>query len=444
MYNSKELYMSKTNSNSITSILIYELNRLDSDFREKMLNQFKIPETSSDIRGQLLFYDGTHSSLKLKTMKRKEVDIYARVPGEYKLRLMIEVKAGINETLQESQKKNKEYDTTAKTEGASLFYIIPKYYSHRSKLDFCKDTIIEWEDILQIAEDCSASTNIADQIRNFVEITEKEAENSSELMEVFKNITDLIKSRSEVKNKLGEILTFKKEFSESANEFGFYWKKKTRFLGYNYKDCNNKDYVFSLDIMETEDNTELGKNGVFYIDGWYYIPIEKESSLEIKAGTQNILESFTSDIDKEYLMKNLDFFYDNQEKIKKLPQLKICLNKLYENFLNKNTQYKKDQYQDDEYGIGYYFLDKAKAKKEFFIGLSPEVNNENYIFSVVRVHKSEKQKYKKKDVYFEINHGGKNYEYIAIDTEKLKKCTTWEDLQKEFNKQVEELLKNWD
>lgn len=179
--------MSRTNSNSITSIFISEFNNLKSDFRKKMLERFK--KTGNEIPDDLIFYDGTHSPLKLKSMGEKEVDIYARVPGKYKIYLMIEVKAGINEDLQDSQKIKGEYKKTSIAEKIPLFFLIPKAYSQRNDDDFIKENNIEWEEVLEIATSCK-DNRIVNQIRDFVELTEDENyfDEKSNICNKFQNI----------------------------------------------------------------------------------------------------------------------------------------------------------------------------------------------------------------------------------------------------------------
>lgn len=86
--------MSKTNSNSMTGLLVFALNNEDSEFRSAMFKYFK-EQTGTDIPGKTVFYDGTHQPLLYKEMNGKEIDIIAREPGKRKPVLMIEVKTGL-------------------------------------------------------------------------------------------------------------------------------------------------------------------------------------------------------------------------------------------------------------------------------------------------------------------------------------------------------------
>lgn len=63
--------MSRTNSNSITSILIYELNN-NENFRKKMLEEFKRLAPDAEINDKIVFYDGTYSTLLIPEMKKRK------------------------------------------------------------------------------------------------------------------------------------------------------------------------------------------------------------------------------------------------------------------------------------------------------------------------------------------------------------------------------------
>ena len=91
--------MSKTNSNSITSILVAALNTENSEFRTKMISILS-KKIRKKIKDEIQFYDCTHSPLLYKEMKETEIDIIARYPGIHKPVMMIEIKANIGEPLQ--------------------------------------------------------------------------------------------------------------------------------------------------------------------------------------------------------------------------------------------------------------------------------------------------------------------------------------------------------
>ena len=100
--------MSRTNSNSITSILVAALNNTESEFRDEMLKFLsrKIYEgKDKKIDKKVEFYDCTHNPLLYKEMHGTEIDIIGRIPGHHKPELMIEIKASAREPLQNSQKR---------------------------------------------------------------------------------------------------------------------------------------------------------------------------------------------------------------------------------------------------------------------------------------------------------------------------------------------------
>ena len=107
-------------------------------------------------------------------------------------------------------------------------------------------------------------------------------------------------------------------------------------------------------------------------------------------------------------------------------KMKEKVKKLCENFLDANEfRFNKGNHQDDEYGIGYYFDEKDGKKRNFFIGLSPH-EVEDKFFSVAKL----------------IEGSNDSWDYFKIDKEILAKCTTEEDLQEEFNRKAEEVIKN--
>ena len=86
----------KTNSNSITAILINKLNYKKSGFRAAMLDYLgKLPNDT-------VFMDGTHSTINLPEIGNKEVDIVGISDSKYVI--LLEIKANLSEDIQESQK----------------------------------------------------------------------------------------------------------------------------------------------------------------------------------------------------------------------------------------------------------------------------------------------------------------------------------------------------
>lgn len=327
--------MSKTNSNSITSILVAALNTRKSEFRRKMIELFTqrgIKNISDDID----FFDCTHSPLLYEEMKRTEIDIIARNPGVHKPVMMIEVKAGVGEPLQESQKEGKFYDVTSRNHKIPLIYIIPNNYVHRKDLPK-KAFIISWEEIIKQAGSMKVSFNT--QIDNFVEIDYEEESLSKKENQLFKDVSLLDKIYN-FKNNILDIIekvlkknrrtNVKKEENQWGVGFFYTYRKNFYFIGFNpyynennYKDENKKAYIqyfFALDIAETTKNSELGdKKHLFFADGYYFIPIlgsniqieEKNIIREIRT---KLKEKGIDSIDKT-IRENFETFFALQTKI---------------------------------------------------------------------------------------------------------------------------------
>ena len=361
--------MSKTNSNSITSILIYALNNEKSNFRKMMLSKFR-SEYSVNISDKILFYDGTHSPLKLKEMKNTEVDIFAREPGKYKISLMIEIKAGLSEPLQPSQGKKGAYKNTSVKYAIPLFYIIPQNYKHERDLPDIRH-IIYWEKLLDWLKKNNDKTGLAEQISNFVELTDSYEPFSPEEKKLLRNKKELKRiydERERLKADLGNCIKNESpKFSESQYEFGYYWNGYTSFLGYNYVEDK---YILTLDIAESVNNAILGNSGFYYMDGWYYIPIKKDAVIdvptisELKKIQKTLYESL--DISKlseiNYDIQNIQTFYTLTEKIKILCKEKI-------------SNIGKAE------GFGYYY----KGNKKFIgINFSSGLTQNYFSFSILK------------------------------------------------------------
>ena len=153
----------KTNSNSITAILVNKLNYKKSGFRAKILKEWDLAEDT-------IFYDGTYTQLPYDEMKGAHVDIVGRSIN--KVEIMIEVKANIKEDLQESQKKKGVYENTADNKKIKLKYIIPEGYEHKEDLPIPSDKldcqIIKWSWIYEIAKEYD-STGFCNDIEYFVD-----------------------------------------------------------------------------------------------------------------------------------------------------------------------------------------------------------------------------------------------------------------------------------
>lgn len=153
----------KTNSNSITAILINKLNYKKSGFRFSMLEKWGLPRNT-------IFTDGTHSTINCKEMENKEVDIVGISNSKYVI--LIEIKANLSENTQDSQKSDGQYVATAEKNKIPLKYIIPDGYYEIDKLPSKSKyvQIIKWSEIYEIAKSTD-NTGFTEDIDNFVETT---------------------------------------------------------------------------------------------------------------------------------------------------------------------------------------------------------------------------------------------------------------------------------
>lgn len=303
--------MAKTNSNSITSILTVALNSSTTEFRRKMIELFE-KTIQRKISDTIIFYDCTHTSLLYKEMKGKEVDIIARTPGVHKPVMMIEIKANIGETLQDSQKEGGEYQKTSTEHKIPLIYIIPKNYIHKNELPN-KAKKIYWETILKHTDKISITFDT--QINQFVEISEDDTCLSTEEKSLLQNNNLLVKIyefKEKVLHILKEALESNKRNIDYREEspwgVGFYYsfKKQNYFIGFNpYFAENNNDNFFALDIQETSHNFELGDrkdNPLYFEEGYYYVPILKSKTFD---GDEKVLMRIRSKF-KELQIDSID------------------------------------------------------------------------------------------------------------------------------------------
>ncbi|MBR5932738.1 MAG: hypothetical protein IK002_02005 [Treponema sp.] len=151
----------KTNSNSITAILINKLNYKKSGFRAALLEKWGLPSNT-------IFTDGTHSTINCTEMENKEVDIVGISNSKYVI--LIEIKANLSENIQDSQKSDGQYVATAENNKIPLKYIIPDGYYEidelPSKSKFVE--IIKWSEIYDIAKETD-NTGFIQDIDYFVE-----------------------------------------------------------------------------------------------------------------------------------------------------------------------------------------------------------------------------------------------------------------------------------
>ena len=153
----------KTNSNSITAILVNRLNYKKSGFRAKMLKEWELPYST-------LFRDGTHSSLNFPEMKGKQVDIVGWDTDKNKENILIEIKANLDEDIQDSQRENGQYQETANKNKIPLKYIVPDRYYHQNELPQESELIkvIRWSEIYNFAKEYD-DTGFTEIIETFVQ-----------------------------------------------------------------------------------------------------------------------------------------------------------------------------------------------------------------------------------------------------------------------------------
>lgn len=227
----------KTNSNSITAILVTKLNNKKSGFRSKILSEWEIPDDT-------IFYDGTYTTLPFKEMGNAHVDIVGR--SKTNVVIMIEVKANIGEELQKSQGKGKEYEKTAKNNPIKLKYIIPEGYAHEENLPKRSEMIkiIKWSWIYEIAKEYD-NTGFCNDIEYFVEndfgtidllLTKSE-------VAVFLS-PETIKKVSDLDN---DFITFMREYVNTNIE----WKRDlVDGLGWKYKFKEKEIWIGFAEIEE--------------------------------------------------------------------------------------------------------------------------------------------------------------------------------------------------
>lgn len=311
--------MSKTNSNSMTGILINALNNQESQFRNKILSELgkKVPK-------EAVFYDGTHSPLLYPEMNRNEIDIVARIPGKHKPVLMIEVKVNQNENLQPSQNANGEYKKTAEKHEIPLVYIIPKNYTHKASIPKIAK-IIEWEKILFLAAS-NRELDFANQIENFVEISSMDTileKNEIALLSLPNLLQEMKTVKDNTLKVIEEVLKKNKRvYHPEENQYGagFYYNYMGNELFIGFNPAAENENFFALDIPETEKNIEF-ENDLYFEEGWYYVPVLNNNSI---AGDEKILKEVRIKLIERkisfpaYFERSLAAYYTLSEKLSSL------------------------------------------------------------------------------------------------------------------------------
>ena len=345
--------MSKTNSNSITSILVAALNE-KSEFRTEMLKTFKNKiknfcktkniKYSLRIKNEnIIFYNGTHNPLQYKEMNGKEVDIIARNPGENKPQIMIEVKASANETLQESQAKTKEYQITSEKHNIPLIYLIPQQYNHKNDLPE-NSIIINWETLMSKTKNLKIAFD--NQINHFVEISDTKgfSKNEEELLKNKDLLLNIYSRTNEVKEQIEDALKrySRKITKRQDNQWGvgFYYtysphnQKNEYFIGFN-PEASEKNFI-ALTILENiKINSEQEEQDypLYFFEGWYYVPIFQE---DVVAGDKIVLEKIRKNLKMKKINLN-SFTGDFRKNFKVFLSLRTKINN-FENIFVKNNK----------------------------------------------------------------------------------------------------------
>lgn len=275
----------KTNSNSITAILVNKLNYKKSGFRTAIIKFWDLPDN-------VVFIDGTHSVTNIPEMENKEVDIIGKIDS--KVILLIEVKANLNEDLQASQKENGQYaKTVSKHNDIKLKYIIPDGYYHLNELPKESEQIqiITWSKIYELAKEHD-NTGFTEQIDYFVE-------NNF-------NTNDLILSKGDIAMFLSPAIIGKVNslYSKINQLISAYAKKNGKIITGNGKQEDfgwwyslvkgKKQKVVWIGLCELEEF----KNCSFFIYTWLETSETKKLKFEnYKKGEDFIIEEYETGAD---------------------------------------------------------------------------------------------------------------------------------------------------
>lgn len=308
--------MSKTNSNSITSIFIAALNE-NSTFRKRVIKIFE-NKLDKEIDSSVKFYDCTHSPLLYKEMNGKEIDIIAQIPGKHKPVMMIEIKANTREPLQDSQRKDGEYEITSRKRHIPLIYIIPKNYIHEKEIPRIAKKIT-WESIIERAEDVSVSFN--EQINNFVEIVESEEEINPEEITLFSKSNYLLEIHELSVRTLKIIEKIlkrnrRKDYSKEEDQWGVGYFYKFQgiwyYLGFvpPFDSYENGKYFLSLAITENCNNCDelehLTPTPIYFEEGYYYLSILDDKTV---AGDKKVISEIRKELKDVYINRNIRKYF---------------------------------------------------------------------------------------------------------------------------------------
>lgn len=447
--------MGKTNSNSITAILINKLNYRKSGFRTEILKKW-------NLTGDLVFHDGTHSSVP--GLDGTKPDIIGKI-GE-KICVIIEVKANLHEPLQESQKKNGRYEQFVNDSDRHLIYIVPDGYEHIDELPDVnsKIHIFKWSKIYEIAKEYD-NTGFTDQIDYFVE---SQFPKSGSVLS--KGDATIFLSPSII----GQVNRLYNEKKDLVDEFS----KSNSSLFYNYEyDClgwscgvdNKRKYVwiglctvkgfecsFFICIWIKDGNAEDYK-----LDGYEemknYFLDQKESGVDIyipiRGDNINFIKNYfkgkLKDVKLEYFDELINSNDSGGEKdikpldIERVESLYLKINELMGNFeKNGSTPIKKQSKFKCHQDLGWWYDFKDRGEpKSVWIGIGNVEKSKSSFFMCVWIPEDEKSKYEfngEEDKDYFLDHNGEDF-YIPITEEdngipEFLYSETADDQQKKFNK----------
>lgn len=298
----------KTNSNSITAILINKLNNKKSGFRFALLEKWDLPKDT-------FFKDGTHSTINYPEMENKEVDIVGMSGSEYVV--LIEIKANLAEDLQPSQQSDGQYEKTAKNhKDIKLKYIIPDGYYHSDGLpEECENIqIIKWSEIYEIAQN-SDNTGFTEDIDNFVETTfttnDKLLNKGEVAMFLSPNeVRNTITLESKLEQLIIQYANEKKYIKGSKEGWGYwftiYYEKKEKHIWvglYNLTEASDKFmFIWEGDVKIKNTNKYKDKQDYWLYNSEIYIPICDEQNR-----TPDFLFADTVEKQQEQFNRLMDF-----------------------------------------------------------------------------------------------------------------------------------------
>ena len=278
----------KTNSNSMTAILVVALNNKRSSFRNEFLKLIDLKEDN------LIFYDGTHTSIEYQEINGKEVDVVGRIDG--KTSFLMEIKVGIYESLQASQAKHGEYERVLKEHSdrvKKLVYLIPTGYIHEESLPESAE-IIYWEEVLSIAKEFDNS-GLENYIKEFVELSLWEETNLLSKGEYFmlvnqKAFVNAFSLSKKILRLNQRYLEYKKYYfkgnQDNLSGIGTYFSMSEKEAGNFYIGLNpqipNSKYFFSIAIYKDQQiDTSISKlNSYTDGEGYTYFSFEEDENYQ--------------------------------------------------------------------------------------------------------------------------------------------------------------------